>query len=115
MRGSVHDGEALNAARLADKMVREQGITWFDVIGTSPPRRDHPPREPRRYDDDDDPLMQFESAYDACEFVLRSTPLLTEWERTFVLRLPGFTKLSHKQLDILRRLVMHAIAAGATP
>ena len=59
--------------------------------------------------------MQFESAYDACEFVLRSTPLLTEWERTFVLRLPGFTKLSHKQLDILRRLVMRAIAAGATP
>jgi hypothetical protein len=32
MIGSDHDGEALNAARLADKLVRENGITWFDVV-----------------------------------------------------------------------------------
>ena len=114
MMGSVHDGEALNAARLADKLVREQGITWFDVIGTAPPRASPDPPPPPR-PSDDDLLMQFESASDACDFVLASTPMLTEWERMFVLRLPGFTKLSHKQLDVLRRLVLRAFAAGATP
>ena len=112
MMGSQHDGEALNAARLADKLVREQGITWFNVIGTAPPRASPDPPPPPR-PSDDDLLMQFEIAYGACEFVLASTPMLTEWERDFVLRLPGFTKLSHKQLDVLRRLVLHAVAPGA--
>jgi hypothetical protein len=126
MMGSQHDG-GRSTRHGWQKLVREQGITWFDVIGTAPPRAspDPPPPPRRSYDeaqfddldgqDDDDVLHRFESASDACDFVLRSTPLLTDWERTFVLRLPGFTKLSHKQLDILRRLVMHAIAAGATP
>jgi hypothetical protein len=31
MLGSDHDGEALNAARMADRLVREAGVTWFDV------------------------------------------------------------------------------------
>ena len=95
--------------------MREQGITWFDVIGTAAPRAssDPPPPPPPPRPSDDDLLMQFESASDACEFVLASTPMLTEWERIFVLRLPGFTKLSHKQLDVLRRLVLRAVAAGA--
>ena len=90
MMGSQHDGEALNAARLADKLVREQGITWFNVISTAPPRASPDPPPPPR-PSDDDLLMQFESASDACEFVLASTPMLTEWERNFVLRLsnPG--------------------------
>ena len=72
MMGSQHDGEALNAARLADKLVREQGITWFDVISTAPPRASPDPPPPPR-PSDDDLLMQFESASDACEFVLAST------------------------------------------
>jgi hypothetical protein len=32
MIGSDHDGEALNAARMADRLVREKGLTWDDVI-----------------------------------------------------------------------------------
>ena len=32
MTGSDHDGEVLNAARLADRFVRQLGLTWFDVI-----------------------------------------------------------------------------------
>ena len=40
MVGSERDGEALNAARLADKMVHEAGLTWASVVvganGASP-------------------------------------------------------------------------------
>jgi hypothetical protein len=32
MIGSNADGEALTAARMADKLVRDAGMTWFDVI-----------------------------------------------------------------------------------
>ena len=37
MTGSDHDGEVFNAARLADRFVRQLGLTWFDVIFISPP------------------------------------------------------------------------------
>lgn len=30
--GSNHDGEVVNAARQADKLVRTLGLSWFDVI-----------------------------------------------------------------------------------
>ena len=32
MGGSRHDGEALNAVRLADRMIREVGLTWEDLL-----------------------------------------------------------------------------------
>jgi hypothetical protein len=32
MMGSSHDGEALNAARMADKFVRDHGLTWHQVV-----------------------------------------------------------------------------------
>src|SRR3954471_3160878 len=32
MMGAAHDGEALNASRLADRLVRESGATWLDVL-----------------------------------------------------------------------------------
>lgn len=49
MLGSSHHGERANAAAMADRMVREAGLTWPQVIGAShapkimlvegPPRR----------------------------------------------------------------------------
>ena len=42
MTGSAHDGEALNAARLASALVRQAGITWFDLLGTDPARAPQP-------------------------------------------------------------------------
>lgn len=32
MMGSAHDGEALNAARMAHTLVRQAGMTWEDVL-----------------------------------------------------------------------------------
>jgi hypothetical protein len=32
MFGSDHDGERATAARLADRLVRQHGLTWGDVL-----------------------------------------------------------------------------------
>jgi hypothetical protein len=42
MTGSDHAGECVNAARLANNLVRSLGLTWSDII--TPPKR---PRTPR--------------------------------------------------------------------
>ena len=36
MTGSQHDGEALNAARLAHRLIRERKTTWEQVISNAP-------------------------------------------------------------------------------
>lgn len=36
MLGSAHDGEVLNAARMADRFVRERGLTWSQLILPKP-------------------------------------------------------------------------------
>jgi hypothetical protein len=45
MLGSDHDGERANAGRLADRMVRDAGLTWCDVVMPSLPSLS-PPRDP---------------------------------------------------------------------
>ena len=35
MLGSQFDAEVANAGRLADRLVRENGLTWFDVLATT--------------------------------------------------------------------------------
>lgn len=52
MMSSAHDGEALNAARLADQMLKKSGKTWADVLGkpaaaSSPPQPPPPPPHPQ--------------------------------------------------------------------
>ena len=101
MLGSDHDGEVLNAARLADRLVRDHGITWLDAI-TAPLSTD-------------DPLARFAACAEAYTFALTRAPMLTHWEFDFLRNVAGFSKLSHKQLDTLRRLVTRAIAAGGRP
>jgi hypothetical protein len=105
MMGSDHDGEALNAARMADRLVRKHGVTWLEVI-TTPVL---PPLSTA------DPLAQFTSCAEACRFTLARAPTLTQWECKFPRNVAGFSKLSLKQLDTLRRLVTRAIAAGGRP
>lgn len=106
MLGSAHDGEVLNAARLADRLVRDHGTTWHDVV--RPPTLPAPP-------DDGDPLLRFPSCAAACAFVLRRRELLTAWERAFVPSLATYRTLSAKQAAVLRRLVARALDAEGTP
>jgi hypothetical protein len=37
MLGSAHDGEVANAGRMADRLIREHGLTWPQVIAPTPP------------------------------------------------------------------------------
>jgi hypothetical protein len=37
MTGSAHDGEALNAVRLACRLISEAGLTWTDIVTAPPP------------------------------------------------------------------------------
>jgi hypothetical protein len=51
MMGSSCDGEALNAARIADRHLRAAGLTWADVIRPEPapsPQLPPPPPQPTR-------------------------------------------------------------------
>ena len=41
MLGSDFDGEVANAGRLADRLVRNAGLTWPDVLAPSLPPPDH--------------------------------------------------------------------------
>jgi len=41
MFGSSHDGERANAAALADRLVRQVGLTWADVIVPPPAEWQH--------------------------------------------------------------------------
>jgi len=109
MCGSDNDGEVTNAARLADRLVRQHGSTWLDVIGTDaipPPAR--PPRQADRPSHATDPLRQFPSRAAACRFVLRRQYLPTDWELTFTRSLASQRRITPKQANVLRRLVLRA-------
>ena len=101
MVGSTHDGEALNAARMADKLVREAGVSWADTLGgaASPPP-----------DYDTLPSHVF-----LCDVCLKDghRQKLTQWELDFVASVRGFEEVSPKQRKTLRRIYEKTFAAAA--
>jgi hypothetical protein len=87
MIGSAHDNEALNAARLANRLVRDRRMQWADVLNVPTAT---------------DPLADWRAAAAAC---VRSPPgILTTWERDFARSLVSFPRCTDKQLGVLRRL-----------
>src|ERR1700719_372642 len=66
MMGSAHDGEALAAARQAERLRAEAGLTWGEILlpRLPAPRRQH----------------HVETFADAIEFVLDNEQELTAWE-----------------------------------
>src|SRR5512135_1305838 len=105
MLGSVHDGEALTAARLADRLVRDQlRLSWGEVLlpqgraasGADPPRRW---REPVTWQE-------------AARLAAQWPEALTPWERGFLVSVIRSPRPSAKQLAILDRLVRKARATA---
>ncbi len=90
MIGSSHDGEALAAARLADKLIRDRRLRWHDIFGV-------PAADPQ--------LDDWRTAATAC--VRLGPGVLTDLEITF-----AFPRCSDKQLGILRRLVDKLLLTG---
>jgi hypothetical protein len=103
MVGSARDGEALNAARMADKLVRD--CSWFDALMVTA----HAPR---------DPLGGWPGGWRrAVTTCLRcGEDVLSGWERQFCLTLATYAgDCSGKQRVILRRLLDKVVLAGGVP
>jgi hypothetical protein len=92
MFGSEHSGERAAAAALADKIVREHGLDWFQVITAT-----------RHYE----PLPDSE-AEELVRFALDGAEYLNEWERNFLLNIRGRAHLTEKQWDTLQSITRKA-------
>ena len=88
MFGSDHAGERENAAAAADKLVRQAGLQWTDIIRPALPLPDN------------------DTIADRIGFVLGFLDALNDWERCFVVSLARRRRpLTEKQLTILCELV----------
>jgi hypothetical protein len=90
MLGSDHDGEVVNAARAADRLVRASGLRWPDIAMPAPPGS---PRDP-------------------IEFCLSRHAVLTAWESQFLhsLRSQNY-RVTVKQNLVVERIVQKIHAA----
>jgi hypothetical protein len=101
--GSDHDGEALAAARQAEKIRKKLGLTWDELLV--------PPTRQRAKDPSPEDLTDWRSA---CHFCLERYWSLTRWELEFVATVARYKKApSVKQLIILHRLVVRCRNAAA--
>ena len=101
MLGSDHDGEVLNAARMADRVLRETGLTWADVIARPQVLAW---REP-------------ETLSEAIATALQHPDFLTDWETVFLKSLRRRRRISLKQErlveDIVAKVRAHVMAEAA--
>jgi hypothetical protein len=101
MLGSDHDGEVLNAGRLASRLIRGAGLTWDQVL-TVPSGPARPPPDPPKPPD-------WRSAVAAC---CARTARLTQWERDFLAELATYRHApSDRQTEILGRIHARVTAA----
>ena len=90
--GSDHDGEVVAAARQAERLRADAGLTWPEILV---PRLPPPPHG-----------RNVRTVADAIDFVIEHQVVLTVWERGFVSALRRLKyPLSPRQLDVLERLV----------
>ena len=100
MVGSAHDGEALNAARLADRMVFDAGLTWASVLGIA---------------NGTSPDVDLEAVSEACFEIMGSGMGLSYRERSILTGLPRFRRPTEKQIVWLNDLLERARAFAAQP
>ena len=101
--GSEHDGEALAAARQAEKIRQKVGLTWEELL--------MPSTRQRTADPSPEDLTDWRWA---CHFCLERYHSLTSWELDFVATVARYTKPpSAKQMIILQRLVARCRNAAA--
>lgn len=100
MLGSAHDGEIVAAARQAERLRVDAGLTWPEILV---------PRLP--------PPLHGENVRtvtEAVDFVIKHEVLLTDWERGFVRDLRRLKyPLSTRQLEVLECLVEKVQRAAA--
>lgn len=98
--GSNADGECLNAARRAHRMVQEAGLTWPDVIRIGLPQHRHSTMSGAYAGAQQAENHQFRARWALTQ------PGITEWERDFLSTLAHQTQPpSPKQAPILKRII----------
>jgi hypothetical protein len=112
MVGSNSDGEALNAARIADRLVRENGLTWHDVIA---PVVCGPASVPQPEDISIDVIRRdWRGAAQWC--LSQGGHVLRDKDRDFLRAIAGYRhRPSDAQLVWLQGLVSRTLAAGGAP
>lgn len=112
MLGSDHDGEVVNAARIADRLVRENGLTWDDVIA---PVVCSPALVPQP--DDMSIVIIRHNWRHAAEWCLQhGGTVLRPRDRGFLRTVAGYRhRPSDAQLVWLKGLVNRTLAAGGVP
>jgi hypothetical protein len=88
MCGSAHDGEALAAGRMADRLVRAAGSTWVQVL----------------VDDADRDEERCDCHRCIAERLLGQARQLTDWELEFCCALVRRERASAKQRAVLDKL-----------
>jgi hypothetical protein len=114
---SHHPGEIANAAALADKLLREHGLQWSDVIRLPIGRELDEAADSDAAVGGGDPFATWPGGWrGACEFVLRHKALLSRWEQEFASKVSGYIgNITGKQKPILRDLVDRCMQAGFRP
>lgn len=103
MLGSDHDGEVLAAARQAERMRRQAGLAWADLIAAerpavAPGRRPDPP-----------PPEDWRALVAWCQ---QRPDAMTNWERDFLATIAAYRHPpSDRQREILDRLAAKVRAA----
>jgi hypothetical protein len=104
--GSDFAGERDAAGLAAHRMIRQRGLTWFDILIPSLPLPDHD----HRSDTAADPLRgDWRRTAAACS---RYPHLVNRWEAEFLNGLHRFSRLSSKQHKTLVGIVTRLRAAG---
>ena len=127
MLGSAHNGEIVNAARLAVRLIKGAGLDWHDVL--SPDRvavgaarvllqenqqlRDEIEHLRRQLEHAGNRTLQTPANYSSprsngekIETAIAWTHVLSDWERKFVTDIAGRPRLSPKQQDSLDLIIV---------
>jgi hypothetical protein len=142
MTGSSFDGEALNAARLANRLLQDSGLTWeqvlepaLDSVVTAAARQLLDENEALRSTNEEleeqvrrlrARTMQLPQSWrlpsnteQQISQAIEWTAVLTDWEREFAVSIAGRWRLTQKQqtrLDqITRKIEQIARAKGIAP
>lgn len=111
MFGSSHDNERAVAARKADELLRERGVTWSELLqpGQTGGFAYQPGPRPRG---SSSWSATSTTAREQIQIALANLEALSMWERGFIYSVWRGDKLSTRQRDVLDQIVTKVRAAG---
>jgi hypothetical protein len=89
MFGSDHEAERATAAALADKLIRDRGLTWQDILLQECPGPLDPP----------------ETVKEQIRYATENLDLLNLWEIGFLNSIEGRHSLSIRQRQVLNEII----------